>query len=186
MAVRWILINEKDEPVDPEDHLEEALADLDRLRNVMPVWAKDKVQQASIENKISTDCFGRRFIVRNEYGSIVHQWEVYTDDPEMPSFGFTVHLDDVDDCDTEDQAIAAWQERCEHNAKAHTTIAGLWNAKISNSQLGDPDESPESPFYGLTDAQKDELMKAIMNNDQKPSGIKGRTLPSRKTRKTLE
>lgn len=33
--IRWILINEKDEPVDPEDHLEEALEDAVALVEVL-------------------------------------------------------------------------------------------------------------------------------------------------------
>lgn len=41
-------------------------------------------------------------------------------------------------------------------------------------------EDPYSPFYGLTDEQKDELMRAIQKQDKEPSKIKGRPLKSRK------
>jgi hypothetical protein len=119
------------------------------------------VEYTNENNLISEDCFGRKFIVRKTPTSD-HTWLVLTQDVEIP-LGFNILLDDVDDCDTEAEAITAWQCRCEHNKNAESS-----------------DEDPHSPFYGLSDEQKDRLMAAIMKKDQLPSKIKGRSLPSRK------
>lgn len=115
-------------------------------------------------DKIVEDCFGRKFIVCRK-DSPDHEWEVLTQDLEMPSLGFIILLDTVDDCDTEDEAIAAWQASCEQTKKAENPSE---------------DEDPHSPFFGLTAEEKDRLMEAIQKQDRPRSKIKGRSLPSRK------
>jgi len=174
MSVRWILINENDEPVDPENHLEEALSEAKCLVEVMEEELKRRLsgtweameeilkeEHAAMTNKVAEDCFGRNFIVRRQ-ADIDHEWEVLTQDLEMPSLGFVILLDTVDDCDTEEQAIATWQIRCQHNLDA-----------------GNAPEDSSSPFFGLTDETKDQLLQALQNHQSTPSNIKGRDLPSR-------
>ena len=46
MAVRWILINENDEPVDPENHLEEALKDAENLVSVLRSQSEGKIPRS--------------------------------------------------------------------------------------------------------------------------------------------
>lgn len=152
MTVRWILVNENDEPVDPENHLELALKDAE---NMVAVLRKKLCRHV--------DCFGRKFIVREMKQPNLREWEVLTQDLEMPEL--FILLDTVDDCDTEIEAVGAWKARCEHNKLAENPPE---------------DEDPHSPFYGLSDEKKNELMAAIQNQDQPRSTIKGRALPSRK------
>lgn len=107
---------------------------------------------------MTEDCFGNKFIVRrNLLSAVDHEWAVLAEDPEAPDQGFVRYLDIVDDCDTEDEAIAAWQRQCEQNKEA----------------------DKHSPFYGLTDEEIQricELMERVT-----VSGIKGKALPSRKS-----
>lgn len=146
-----ILVNEKDEPVDPEDHLASALKDAENLVETLRHHLRH------------VDCFGRTFIVRQTSQCNGWEWEVLLQDLELPDL-FTF-VDTVDDCDMEDEAVAAWKARCEHNKKAENP---------------DEDEDPNSPFFGLSDEKKNELMAAIQKQDQPRSTIKGRALPSRK------
>ena len=148
--VRWILVNEKDEPVDPENHLASALKDAENLVETL----RHKLRHV--------DCFGRIFIVRQTSQCNGWEWEVLLQDLELPDLFYFV--DTVDDCDMEDEAVAAWKASCEHNKLAENPSE---------------DEDPNSPFYGLNDEQKNELMAAIQKQDQLRSTIKGRALPSR-------
>lgn len=107
--VRWILVNEKDEPVDPENHLASALKDAENLVATLRHHQKPKPQQPYV------DCFGRTFIVRRCITKF-WEWEVLLQDLELPDL-FTF-VDTVDDCDMEDEAVAAWNARCEHNKRA--------------------------------------------------------------------
>jgi hypothetical protein len=70
---------------------------------------------AASESTKSVDCFGRTFIVRQITANNGWEWEVLIQDVELPDE--FIFADTVDDCDTEQEAIAAWHWVCNHNYK---------------------------------------------------------------------